>query len=377
MKLICSNPIFQKSDFDKYSGIFNSVLKETFNLNFPNNDDLLNYDKTTLYKYWEIKEILLYINYFNLFDINFVYKKFSKYPHAIHTYIAEYGSLDDIKKYHFLLTGTSFDLYSTKITLDFIEDNQSLNWNYKQLIHNGHLFYDYFIWSYEYDRFEIQVEKVKDKYPNIYNNIKNHIPYKFNNLPYGTPVNPYDEKIITNETHKVWELSNHPDITLDILNRHPNLDWQFDDIIENLIKTYGSRFNVISEFVKLKNNILLIFISHLITINDLLIFPHENWDWAVLSKCIKPNDISTNINLPWDWNSISKNYYLTIDFIEKHITKPLNWGYISSNNNITLDDIQKYPHFPWSYFYLSMNENLTVKFESKISTSNSLFVKNL
>jgi hypothetical protein len=45
---------------------------------------------------------------------------------------------------------------------------------------------------------------------------------------------------------------------------------------------------------------------------------------------------------PWDWENISDNTNLTMDFIEKHPDKPLSWWWISMNPNITMEFIEKY-----------------------------------
>ena len=42
--------------------------------------------------------------------------------------------------------------------------------------------------------------------------------------------------------------------------------------------------------------------------------------------------INNNLDLPWDFEFISLNPNLTIEFIDNNPKKPFNWIYISSNN---------------------------------------------
>ena len=44
---------------------------------------------------------------------------------------------------------------------------------------------------------------------------------------------------------------------------------------------------------------------------------------------------------PGDWDRISENPNLTMEFIEKHPEKPWDWHEISGNPNITMEMIEK------------------------------------
>ena len=65
---------------------------------------------------------------------------------------------------------------------------------------------------------------------------------------------------------------------------------------------------------------------------------------------------------PWNWNGISKNPNITMEFIEKFPDKPWAWVCISCNPNITIDIIEKYPDKSWNWSFISYNPNLTMDF---------------
>ena len=55
----------------------------------------------------------------------------------------------------------------------------------------------------------------------------------------------------------------------------------------------------------------------------------------------------------WNWNCISCNPNITMDYIEKYPEKHWNWSSISFNPNITIDYIEKHPDKPWDWNCIS------------------------
>ena len=51
--------------------------------------------------------------------------------------------------------------------------------------------------------------------------------------------------------------------------------------------------------------------------------------------------------------------------IEKYPEKPWNWDGISRNPNITMEFIEKYPDKQWNWKWISKNPNITIKFIEK------------
>ena len=65
---------------------------------------------------------------------------------------------------------------------------------------------------------------------------------------------------------------------------------------------------------------------------------------------------------PWDWERISENPNITMDFIDTHPDKPWDWRWISGNPTVTMDIIDAHPDKPWSWEWISLNPNLTMDF---------------
>ena len=72
---------------------------------------------------------------------------------------------------------------------------------------------------------------------------------------------------------------------------------------------------------------------------------HERW-WQF---------IIDNPELPWNWNMISRNPNLTMNFINDNPDKPWNWNMISYNPNLTMNFINKYPDKDWCWYEISKN----------------------
>lgn len=72
----------------------------------------------------------------------------------------------------------------------------------------------------------------------------------------------------------------------------------------------------------------------------------------IIENAINLDIIEDNINLPWNWNDISKRYdILTLDFIEKHIDN-LNHNILSGCKLITYNFVKKYCCFDWNYLII-------------------------
>ena len=124
----------------------------------------------------------------------------------------------------------------------------------------------------------------------------------------------------------------------------------------------------------------------------ILKYPNKDWNWEGISK--NPNisiefietytdkpwcwkyGVSDNPNLTmdfiekfidkqWDWVEISENLNITMEFIEAYPDKDWDWYSISRNPNITMDIIEKNPDKPWEWAGISINPNLTIKFVEK------------
>ena len=91
-----------------------------------------------------------------------------------------------------------------------------------------------------------------------------------------------------------------------------------------------------------------------ITIEIVEKYPDKDWDWWGISE--NPNItmefVEKYLDKPWSWEYMSRNPNITMEFVEKFQDKPWNWRYMSnhmSNPNIAMEFIEKYPDKPWDW----------------------------
>jgi hypothetical protein len=67
------------------------------------------------------------------------------------------------------------------------------------------------------------------------------------------------------------------------------------------------------------------------TMSEIKKYPEVQWSWKVKSRTASWEDIIGNPDVPWDWDCISANPYITWDIIANNQDKPWNWKIISFN----------------------------------------------
>ena len=141
------------------------------------------------------------------------------------------------------------------------------------------------------------------------------------------------------------------------------------------------------------NDMAMISANHNITPNMINSNPELNWRYDLLhnSLFITEEFIEKNINKNWNWDALSKNSNISFEFIIKYNNKKWNWSHISKritfdkvinnlninwqwdsitiNPNITLETIFNNPNLPWQYELICENPNLT--FNNIITIINS------
>jgi hypothetical protein len=100
-----------------------------------------------------------------------------------------------------------------------------------------------------------------------------------------------------------WGLSQNPNITWDIIQAHPDLPWNWENISWN---------------------------------------PNITWDI-----------IEQNPDKDWDWMGITINETITLEIIEQNLDKPWNWGRMLDNPNITWEFIKRNLDKQWDWSQLS------------------------
>lgn len=168
-----------------------------------------------------------------------------------------------------------------------------------------------------------------------------------------------------------FDLSRHPNITWDIIEQNPNYPWDFIAVAENPNVKWDVLVNKIKKWrphnLSKNPNLSLTFIK------ENLDYP---WDWWVLSEnpCITCEFIEEVIELKklrnkyslenhhdWNFEYISRNPNLTVNFIKKHLHQTgdgWDWEAISCNPNITWEIIQQNPNLPWDYYSFCEGPNM-------------------
>jgi hypothetical protein len=148
-----------------------------------------------------------------------------------------------------------------------------------------------------------------------------------------------------------------------------DLDWDLIDIQFHKFRTFENRSR-----------------SRDIKLEDVLADFAQEWDWSSLSKnkYITIENILKNIAvpggeiklIPWDWKLVSLREDVTFDIIVKNLRfligpneyeTPWEWEQISQNKNITIEIIKNNLHapdgtiIPWDSSAISSNPNLTWK----------------
>ena len=334
---IISNPLFTFNQLNKYK-IFEPYLTNTYNPNFTTPDYILKY----INQFWDWHNIQKYIPfdvYLELLNTAFIKSNVNidKLPSEFQTnlpfeFIIKYSN----HKWDWVL----LFLQSSTLTPNIIEQNieqtiehsinhtkqhNKIKWNYDLVVKNKN-FQKHLKYVIVKNKFVLSCDFI-DKYPKLSLFIKNIVEPTYYNLSY------------------------HPDLTIDFIIKNMNLKWNWE-IVYN-------RFGNPHKYIKLNNIDVL---SNVITISEIV--DNVDWNWSNLSKNknITLNYIDSNLHLPWNWNTLSENQNITIEFIVKHIKKPFNWNLLSKHPNITMDHITSYKTFPWNYGYVSSNPNLTINF---------------
>jgi hypothetical protein len=99
--------------------------------------------------------------------------------------------------------------------------------------------------------------------------------------------------------------SKHPSVTWDIIQAHPEMPWQWQNVSCN---------------------------------------PNITWDI-----------VQANPDKPWNSSWLSCNPNITWDIIQAHPEIPWDWTLISSNPTITWDIIEQNPDKPWFWYFVSSN----------------------
>jgi len=158
-----------------------------------------------------------------------------------------------------------------------------------------------------------------------------------------------------------WACVSRKVTSLDVIDKYPEIKFDIAGIMESLT-------NVTVDIVRRYSDVIywdLLSYNPNITIDVILAFPVDYWEWPDLSSYanITLSIVKAHPELPWKWKSLSYNNHITTKEISENLyTAPWNWYILSRNPNVTLDIIKNNPGLPWDADGLSRNVNMTAAF---------------
>ncbi len=83
-------------------------------------------------------------------------------------------------------------------------------------------------------------------------------------------------------------------------------------------------------------------------------FPDKPWGMFAVTQNHDWETIKANLDINWDWHSVSSKKELTREILEQNPDKPWNYGWISWNQDIvTLEMILTHPERNWDWYPIS------------------------
>ena len=201
-----------------------------------------------------------------------------------------------------------------------------------------------------------------------------------------------------------WEykyLSYNPNTTQEYIEQHPTIDWHWRMIPRKVkidLEFILSRPNVNWSWSFISGNLGISFETILehpdkawdwkyissrsdLTLDFVLSHPDLPWDWLEISRnpVISAEDADRHPDKPWQWDSLLDKPNVSLDFFRKHfdkfnelskfsknpemfVPKSIDWKHVSQSKKITMDIIKQNPHLPWDFWSVSDNPNLTLEF---------------
>ncbi len=321
-------------------------------------------------KKWEFIEKNISIDKVNE-SIKFTYRYkneasvslFQKFPQYLWNYSLIYRNitLDEIRKIPECQWDYSNLSINPNLTIRFIKFNINKNWNWKLLSQN---------------------KIIRGKF--VIQNLDKHWDWSLLSQNEGINLNFIESHLDLNWNWKY--LSYNPNITEEFICKHLHESWDFEHISKwcsiYFLKMMESKVqseelsSFAKKFITFNKNIhesLEYFINNGKVINYYYVSKNPyidpffilnnldlNWDFSSLSlnDCINEILINETKNCRWDWHYLCCNKSITINIIRNNLDKYLNWDDISKNPAITWDIVKNNLDLPWAKT-LILNPNIS------------------
>lgn len=139
------------------------------------------------------------------------------------------------------------------------------------------------------------------------------------------------------------EISEHPDLTLDVVKSHPDKAWNFQKMIHlpHFDMSWVDEF----PFQYWDWNEL----SKKATIKDVNRYPYFYWNWRILTENIPMKDIMNNPDHPWDFTSMNIKPITTehLPFFRMFKNRIPQWKWHHHARNLNWSALRKSIDLPW------------------------------
>ena len=242
------------------------------------------------------------------------------------TSIVDRFDFANVKKEHHELFDWNAVSSNINLTIDFVIENPSLPWNYKELSAN---------------HFPRQFENVKEMIRNGVSMCDRHcretLEQKF-------------QRIILEKVHQttICRSCSSKLITMDFVRKHSEKPWNSIHLSANPNVT----MDIVREFDFIEWNYGILTSNPGITIDDIDQNPDLSWNWGTMNT---RNDLTMKfirkyIDKSWDWFALySYNNIVVEHFDELFAIHPEHHENVIYNSNVTLEFVKNNPYLPWKF----------------------------
>ena len=142
------------------------------------------------------------------------------------------------------------------------------------------------------------------------------------------------------------ELSQHPDLTLDVLKARPDLGWGFHIMTSHPNFTFDWVFEFPFRFWDWNK------LSMMVDIHTLANNAEHFWNWRTISERMSYKDILAYPSLPWDFNMLHIPHITDehIPFFEAFYARIPDWKWHRLARCLSWSTFKKTVHLPWLWF---------------------------
>lgn len=147
-------------------------------------------------------------------------------------------------------------------------------------------------------------------------------------------------------------LSDHPDLTLDVIKRYPNANWDWECLQNHPNMT-------LEWLISFPDANWVWQMMHSVRKFEpywLCLFKHKNWNWGFIHNYKKFDFswIDYAPDAPWNWDKLSE--IVTIEILKKYPNYPWHWDIVTAYSPIEAKDIMKNLNFPWDVSRIRFDE---------------------